>query len=99
LSQALLVAVIGAAALAGCRKDEPAPVVPPTTPAETAPTAPSPAPMATPPASAGTVTLGNAIGANNAIATPMSSFSTGDTIHASVATNGTAGSRLVAKWT
>jgi len=99
LSQALLVAVVGAAALVGCRKDEPAPAVPPTTPAETAPTAPSPAPMATPAATSGTVTLGNAIGANNEIATPLTSFSSGDTIHASVATNGTAASRLVAKWT
>ena len=52
-----------------------------------------------PAATSGTVTLGNAIDANNTIASPLTSFAAGDTIHASVATDGTAASRLVAKWT
>ncbi len=100
LSQALLVAVVGAAALAGCRKDEPAPVVPPTTPTETAPpSAPPPATSVTAPASTASVTLGNAIDANNTIATPLTSFAAGDTIHASVATDSPSASTLVAKWT
>ena len=101
LSKALLVAVVGAAALAGCRKDEPAPVVPPTTPADTTPATVPPAtpPPVAAPASSAQVTLGNAIDANNTIATPLTSFSAGDTIHASVATDGASASRLTAKWT
>ncbi|MGJ4731051.1 hypothetical protein, partial [Luteimonas sp. SDU101] len=74
----------------------------PTTPADTTPAAtpppatPAPAPA---PASTATVTLGNAIDANNTIATPLTSFSAGDTIHASVATDGASASRLTARWT
>src|SRR5690606_21509985 len=95
LSQALLAAVIGSVALIGCKKEEPAPV-PPAAPVETTP-APIPPPAAL--ASVGSVTLGNAIDANNTIATPLTSFSTGDTIHASVATDGAGPGRLTAKWT
>jgi len=108
LSQALLVAVVGAAALAGCRKDEqthanttgtPA-ATPATTPAATTPaTSPAPPPTGSATAGTATVTLGNAIGANNTIATPRTSFSTGDTIHASVATDASMPVRLTAKWT
>ncbi|MDH5832370.1 hypothetical protein [Luteimonas kalidii] len=100
LSQALLVAALGTVALAGCRKEEPAAVPPATTPADTTPApAPAPAPPAAAPASVGSVTLGNAIDANNRVGTPMSTFSTGDTIHASVATDGAGPGRLTAKWT
>lgn len=102
-TQALLVALVGAAALAGCKRDEPAPVATPTPPADTTPaTTPPPAPTPTPapaPASTARVTLGNAIDANNTIATPLTSFSAGDTIHAAVATDGASASRLTAKWT
>lgn len=101
LSQALLAATLGAVALAGCRKEEPAPTPPATPPAETTP-APAPAPVpapAAPSASVGSVTLGNAIDANNRVGTPMSTFATGDTIHASVATDGAAPAELTAKWT
>jgi hypothetical protein len=45
-----------------------------------------------------TLDLGNAIGADNRIAAPTTSFSTKDTIHASVATDGPGGN-LSAKWT
>ncbi|NLW97836.1 MAG: hypothetical protein GXY30_13220 [Xanthomonadaceae bacterium] len=97
LSQALLAAAVGAAALAGCRKEEPAPAVPPPTAAEPATTAPAPV-MAPAPTSAATVTLGNAIGADNRIAAPQTTFASGDTIHASVETDGPA-RRLEARWT
>ncbi len=101
LSKALLVAVVGAAALAGCRKDEPAPVVPPTTPTDTTPATVPPAtpPPVAAPASSAQVTLGNAIDANNTIATPLTSFAAGDTIHASVATDSPGASTLMARWT
>ncbi|WP_202844995.1 hypothetical protein [Luteimonas saliphila] len=97
LSQALLAAAIGSVALIGCKKDEPAPV-PPAAPVETAP-APAPMPPPAAPASTASVTLGNAIDANNTIATPLTTFSAGDTIHASVATDGAGAGRLTAKWT
>ena len=112
LTQALLVAVVGAAALAGCRKDDqthktatdtkpatPA-TAPATTPAATTPaTSPAPPPTGTATAGTATVTLGSAIGANNVIATPRTTFSAGDTIHASVATDASMPVRLTAKWT
>ncbi len=94
LSQALLVAVIGSVALIGCKKkEEPVAATPPPA-AEPAPL--PPAPPATP-FSVASVTLGNAIGADNTVATPLATFAKGDTIHASVATDGAAG-RLTARW-
>ena len=45
-----------------------------------------------------TVDLGNAVGADNRVGTPMTSFAKTDTIHASVATDGPGGN-LTAKWT
>ncbi|TYT26531.1 hypothetical protein FZO89_09810 [Luteimonas viscosa] len=97
LSQALLAAAIGSVALIGCKKEEPAPT-PPAAPAETTP-APAPVPPPAAPASSASVTLGNAIDANNTIATPLTTFAAGDTIHASVATDGAAPGQLTAKWT
>jgi len=80
-------------------------------PAATTPEATTPAPVPMPPPAATvaqpapatsvtvtTLDLGNAIGADNHIATPTTSFSTKDTIHASVATDGPGGN-LSAKWT
>ena len=98
LSQALLAAAVGAVALTGCGRDEPAPPAPApaATPAEPAP--PAPAPVLAPAAAPATVTLGNAIDADNRIATPLTTFASGDTIHASVASNGNA-RRLTATWT
>jgi len=102
LAHALLVALLGAAALAGCKKDQPAAVTPP--PAEPAalPPVTTPAPAAT--ASVTGIDLGNAVGADMRVATPMSTFATGDTIHASVATStsdamATVPSSLGIKWT
>lgn len=103
LAQALLVALLGAVALAGCKKDEPAAVTPPpaTEPAPLPPTT-TPAPAAT--ASITGIDLGNAVGADMRVATPMSTFAAGDTIHASVATStsdamATVPASLGVKWT
>ncbi len=96
LSQALLAAAVGTVALVGCGRDEPAPATPPSAPAEPATTAP--APVLAPAVAPATVTLGNAIDADNRVATPLTAFSSGDTIHASVASDGNA-RRLTATWT
>lgn len=90
ISQALLVAVIGSVALIGCKKKE-----------EAQPVSPAPAPIEAPvaaPATVSSVALGNAIGADNTIATPLTTFAAGDTIHASVATDGGTAANVGAKW-
>ena len=83
LHMAVLAAMLGSAALVGCKKkEEPAP--PPS--AETAPApAPAPAPMPTT-ASVNSVDLGNAVGADMRVTAPMTSFAPKDTIIAAVAT-------------
>jgi hypothetical protein len=100
LHTAIAIALIGSLALVGCKKkDETAAIPPPA-----AEPAPAPAPMPpepAPTASATTVTmvdLGNAIGADNRVTAPSTTFAKGDTIHASVASDGAAGN-LTAKWT
>ena len=102
LHTAIAVALIGTLTLVGCKKkDETAAIPPPA-----AEPAPAPAPMPTEPApapaaTATTVTmvdLGNAIGADNRVTAPSTTFAKGDTIHASVASDGAAGN-LTAKWT
>ena len=98
LAHALLVALLGAAALAGCKKDQPAAVTPPPAAEPAAlPPVTTPAPMAT--ASVTGIDLGNTVGADMRVATPMSTFATGDTIHASIATDGATAGTLTAKWT
>jgi len=101
LAHALVVALLGAVALAGCKKREEAAVTPPPA-AEPAALPPVAAPAAT--ASVTGIDLGNAVGADMRVATPMSTFATGDTIHASVATStsdamATVPSSLGIKWT
>ncbi|MFC5570871.1 hypothetical protein ACFPN1_12450 [Lysobacter yangpyeongensis] len=102
IPHALLLAVLGAVALVGCKKkEEPAPVAS-TPPAATTPT-PAPAPM---PATA-TVTsvdLGNAVGADMKIGTPMTSFAPKDTIYVSIGTStsdpaASVPGKLGVKWT
>ncbi len=97
----LLLAIVAALALAACGKKEetPAPVVAP------AP-APAPAPMVTtpPPAPAGvsvtSVTLGNAMNADQTVNMTAKAFTPKDTIYAAVATTGAApNAALVARWT
>jgi len=84
LTTALFAALVGAAALAGCKKkEEPAPMPPVTS--EPAPATPAPMPSA----AAVTVTgvdLGNAVGADMRVTSPMDVFSPNDTIYAAVAT-------------
>ena len=99
---AIALTAVASIALVGCKKkDETAAIPPPA-----AEPAPAPAPMPTEPApapaaTATTVTmvdLGNAIGADNRVTAPSTTFAKGDTIHASVASDGAAGN-LTAKWT
>ena len=103
LAQGLLVALLGAVAIAGCKKnEEPAATPPPAAEPAALPPVTTPAPMAT--ASVTGIDLGNAVGADMRVATPMSTFATGDTIHASVATStsdamATVPASLGIKWT
>ena len=105
LHMAVLAAMLGSAALVGCKKkEEPAPLPPA---AETAPApAPAPAPAAMPAtASVNSVDLGNAVGADMRVTAPMSSFSPKDaTIYAAVSTGtsdpaASVAGKLGAKWT
>ena len=85
ISYALIIALAGTVALAGCKKKEeavvaPAPVV--TEPAA-APMEPTPAPV-----SATSVTVGNAAGTDRSVA-PVSTFGTQDKIIVSVKTDAT----------
>lgn len=102
ISMAIAVTLVAALAVTACNKKEeaapaPAPVSAP------APT-PAPAPVAATPAPAPTVgiltsiDLGSAIGADNKISTPATTFAATDTIHASVVTDG-AGGKINATWT
>ncbi len=102
LHMAVLAAMLGSAALVGCKKkEEPAPLPPA---AETTP-APAPAPAAMPAtASVNSVDLGNAVGADMRVTAPMSTFSPKDTIYAAVSTGtsdpaASVTGKLGAKWT
>ena len=101
LHMAVLAAMLGSAALVGCKKkEEPAPMPP--VASEPAPPAPMPAAAAT--ANVTGVDLGNAVGADMRVAAPMGTFAPKDTIHAAVmtATSDPAASvagKLGAKWT
>lgn len=103
LATAAAAALWGSLALAGCKKDEPA--TPPPTASEAATTpAATPAPTERAAVSVTTVDLGNAVGGNQRVAAPMTTFSPGDTIYASVATSAAdagapARGTLAARWT
>ena len=102
LNMAVLAAMLGTAALVGCKKKEEAPPPPPPVAAEPAPL-PPPAPVAAT-AAVSSVDLGNAVGADMRVTAPMTSFSPKDTIYAAVstATSDPAASvpgKLGAKWT
>ena len=109
-STVLAAALIAGVALAGCKKHEAAtdtnaPPAASTSPAAMPPAAATAAgPMATttPPATPlviSSVDLGKAVGADNKVATPATTFAKADTIHASVATNGNKASTVTARWT
>jgi len=98
ISLAIASALLATVALAGCKKkDDMATTTPPAT-TEPAPAPVEPAPMPTA-ASVVSVDLGNAVGADNKVTAPSASFAAKDTIHASVATDGSSGGKLNAKWT
>lgn len=99
----LIVALAGALALSACgKKEEPAPAAPPpaTTPAP-APTTPPPAATPAPaPVAVASVDLGTAVGADQKVTAPTTTFTAKDTIYAAVSTTGSAPTAtLVAKWT
>jgi hypothetical protein len=100
LGTAITAALVAGIALAGCKKHDTTDATA-TTPPPAAEPAPMPAATPPPPAASVAVTtvdLGNAVGADNRVTTPATSFATRDTIHASVATDGSGGD-LTAKWT
>lgn len=103
---ALAAALLASLALAGCKRDEPAPPPPPV--AEPAPApAPAAAPVqapATPMVTVTSVDLGKEIGPDNRVATPTTTFAPSDTIYASVATTSSDPAspqrgQLTARWT
>ena len=100
ISSLLLVALLGAVALVGCKKKEEAAPVATTPPPATTP-APAPMPAT---ASVTRVDLGNAVGADMKIATPMTTFGPKDTIYVSIGTStsdpaASVPGKLAVKWT
>ena len=107
LQLAIAAALFASLAITGCKKKEEAAEAPPAAsePATTPPPVEAPVPETPAPAPApattmtvASVDLGSAIGADNRVSTPMTSFAKTDTIHASVVTDGPGGN-LTAKWT
>ena len=103
----LTVALASVLALSACNRDDDTPAVDTTTPAAT-----TPDDTMTPPATTDTTTttdttglsvtsvdLGSAVGDDNRISVPTTTFAGTDTIHASVVTDGTSEGTLVATWT
>ncbi len=95
----LVVAMAGALALSACgKKETPAPVPPPVVAPAPAPVAPPP-PVAVPVAVA-SVDLGSAVGADQRVTAPTTTFGPKDTIYAAVSTTGMAPNAAIsAKWT
>ena len=96
---AVAAALVATLALAGCKKKEEATMTPPaaTEPAPMPPMQPAPSAM---PVTVLAVDLGTAVGADNKVASSMSTFGAKDTIYAAVTTDGSANNaRLGAKWT
>jgi len=106
LHLAIAATLLAALALTGCKEKDEAAEAPPAAsePATTPPPAEAPMPETPAPATApatmtvASVDLGSAIGADNRVSMPMTTFAKTDTIHASVATDGPGGN-LTAKWT
>jgi len=101
LHTAMLAAMLGSAALVGCKKKEEPAVMPPVA-SDTMPM-PAPAPMAAT-AMVNGVDLGNAVGADMRVTAPMSAFAPSDTIYAAVSTGtsepaASVAGKLGAKWT
>lgn len=98
LKAAIAAALVAGLTLAGCKKNDNVDTTA-TTPPMNEPAATTPAPAPAPELSVTTVDLGSAVGTDNRITTPGTSFAGTDTIHASVATTGNAEGSLTATWT
>ena len=102
-TQICLAAGLAAAlALAACgKKEEQPPAAPPVTTAPApAPPAATPAPPAAEAVAVASVDLGTAVGPDQKVTSPTTTFSPQDTIYAAVSTTGTAANAtLSAKWT
>ena len=95
----LIVAMASALALSACGKETPAPAQPPVTTPAPPPVAPPPPPVAAPVAVA-SVDLGTAVGADQKVTNPTTTFGAKDTIYAAVSTTGAAPNAAIsAKWT
>lgn len=107
MNAAIAAILFGGLALAGCNKNDntPADTTPPATDAtaDMPPATTDTTGMDNTGANTGltvtTVDMGSAVGDDNRITTPTTSFATGDTIHASIATDGATAGTLTAKWT
>lgn len=96
--------VAGALVIAACNKNQENAPAPATTAPPPAATAPAPTTPSTPPATEGvsvaSVDLGTAVGPDQKVTAPTTTFSPKDTIYAAVSTNGSASNAtLEAKWT
>jgi hypothetical protein len=102
LGAAIAAMLAAGIALAGCKKNDTAADTAATTPPPATNEPAAPAMPDTTPAPTGitvtTVDLGNAVGTDNRVTTPATAFAGTDTIHASVATDGSGGD-LTARWT
>jgi len=101
LNLALMLALAGTLAITGCRKKDADVDTTANAPVDTMPAEPAmaPAPSAATLSVSG-VDLGTAVGADNRIANPVTTFAGRDMIHASVATDGMAtGSTVTTRWT
>lgn len=100
LHTAIAIALFATLAVTGCKnKANDAAMTPAMTPAPASPpSAPSTMESASPMMMT-TVDLGNAVGNDNRVVAPMTTFAANDTIHASVGTDGGMAGTLTAKWT
>jgi hypothetical protein len=94
----IAVGLAGAIVIAACGKNQES--APPPPAATTTTPAPAPAAPATQAVSVSSVDLGTAVGADQKVTSPTTSFTPKDTIYAAVSTTGTASNAtLAAKWT
>jgi hypothetical protein len=101
----IAVALLASTALVACKKNDDTTMPASTTPVASTPDTSlppaAPAPMPSTPAAADVVSdlqLGNAVGADNRVGSPMTSFGTKDTLYASVTTAANASGKVGARW-
>ncbi len=91
--------LISGVALVGCKKNDDVAVVPPVITDPASMPAPAPMPMPASDFAVSGIDLGNSVGADMKVTAPATTFAQKDTIHASVATTGTAtGANVTGKW-